>query len=208
MLNAQQILQLLNNGDPISINRVKDICKQEIIESTALQTGGKSLLQRTKAAQIFLARVPPAHIKACGARFQEHDGVEFQMFNSSYAAFMLVDELDGLIQATEEPHDVLWQFLNNSIDDRVEVKIDIKGIAAQIKLERAEGFPQRSSSKSVLRVPINIGKSCYNAEYLLECYEILGGNIKFYQREDNYRKPAILVSENGKGLLMPVEPRQ
>lgn len=189
MLNAETILKLASEGDSAQI---AVLAEAEIRDKAAKAKGGATLLNRTRAAVKYLKENAKSGCKRWAGCAWAENGK--QCFTNGYTAFMLNEPLPGL-PVTEEDH------MNISTcfpDDfrYIPTSIDIPEITAALKIYQA-----RNGKKAHFRRDIE--KSHYNVRYLLDCYNILGGDIVLKVPANGELTPAVLESENGKALLMP-----
>ena len=199
MLNANKILALLDKED---YKTIKLLCKQEILEESAKSHGGDFLV-RIKAAQKMLKALNDWQLGKLGAhRRKTPAGVIYQNFNNSHYGFMLYEALPGLPLADPEKAIDIKKFIDKAekdFSDRQEQNIDIELIKAHIKEYKA-----LNKGRKVPAAYYDIKERRYNAQYIVDCYTILGGDIKFYQDDNCLTNAAILESENGKAILLPV----
>ena len=52
---------------------------------------------------------------------------------------------------------------------------------------------------------IELGNKLYNAEYVLQAAELLGGEIKVYEKPEGYGIPLSIQSENGIAVVYPIK---
>ena len=121
-----------------------------------------------------------------------------QCFSDGFTAFLLTNKIDGLnkVENSLNLHELIEKSLSNDLQ---EILFNISDVKTALKIYRAENGRN-------CPVPCNfyLGISRYNAEYILNCYDILGGNIVFKQSKTNELAPAILESENGMAILLPM----
>ena len=196
MLNAEKILELAEAND---FESIAELAKKAIIEASAKAAGGTTLLNRTRAALKYLKdnAKEGRHVWA-GTTWTEEGK---QCFVNNCTAFALVKPLEGLPVATGAANaqhmNVLPCFPNGS--DYVTAAVNIADVTAQLKIWKAQ-----HSGRHAQPCFYDVGMSRYNAQYLLDCYNILGGKIVFKVPPRGELSPAIMESENGKAILLPV----
>lgn len=189
-MNACKVLELVSNN---KIEELKKLAKLEIQEQVIKEKGGNKELKRFKAAQRYIKNVE----KSWGGKFKgawEEQGK--QCFSDGYTAFILKNKIERLPK-TEKQNLDLHTILKN-IDANKETNVDINDIKAAFKIHKAK------YGRKYPTCQYDLGISLYNAEYILNCYDILGGNIIFKQSNKNELSPAILESENGIANLLPI----
>ena len=191
MLNASKVLELAQSGDTATIVAMAE---KEIIEAAAKATGGNTLLKRTRAAAKYIGKCDEFRL---GAWIDKGE----QLFTNGYTAFFLSPAINGLPEAAESARFDIRKCIP-STDNYVTVEVDPADVAAKLKIWKAE-TPARERKRGRPLV-YDVGEMCYNAEYILDCYNILGGDITFTQPEVWKPIPAVLTSENGKAILLPV----
>lgn len=191
MLNAEKILKLAYKQD---FESIVQICEEEIRLKTAQEKGGATLASRTKAALKYLGKA---------YKYNEKFGLSWhedrkQCFTNGYTGFILENDLE--IPACEQEAMRLSRCFPKNLSEYHLVNIDLSDVKAKIKLHKVA----QAAIKAKDRTPClyQIEGSYYNADYILDCYNILGGDIVFKQ-SDFPKSPAVLESENGKAILMP-----
>ena len=156
------------------------------------------LYKRTVAAQKIFKEVPEYLESTKYAHTREINGKNYQMFTNGYIGFMLNEPLPELQQSKQNNGLNMYEFIKD-FGNRTLTDIDLSAVKEVITENKKIPLADRNKYPFV-----DIGNSRYNAKYLLQCYEILGGDIKFYQDEEKPLQGAILESENGKAMLMPI----
>ena len=191
MLNASKVLELAQIGDTATIIAMAE---KEIIEAAAKATGGSTLLKRTRAAAKYISKCDESR------RGTWMDGDE-QLFTNGYTAFFLSPAINGLPEASVRARFDIRKCIP-STDKYITAEVDPADVAAKLKIWKAK-VPARERRHGRPLI-YDVGGMCYNAEYILDCYNILGGNITFTQPAEWQPVPAVLTSENGKAILLPV----
>ena len=192
MLNASKVLELAQSGDTATIVAM---AKKEIIEATAKASGGNTLLKRTRAAAKYIDKCDECR------RGAWIDDKGDQLFTNGYTAFFLNPAINGLPEASARARFDIRKCVPNT-DNYIAVEVDPADVAAKLKIWKAETpARERRHGKPLI---YDIGGMCYNAEFILDCFNILGGNIKFAQPTEWQPTPAVLTSENGTAILLPI----
>jgi len=200
IINVSAILVMAKNGD---MDAIIAACRKSLVEKAAKERGGNALLKRTKAAHKIFSSIEDYRIPQWGSVIKNMpDGSKVQCFVNSYYAFTLYDELEGIPIGDPEKAIDVCQFVKdveNRKPDMVEAAIDIAAVKAYI-------MEHNASAKGRYKPPpiYDTGKVSYNAQGIINCFAILGGNIKMYHDENNPASAAFLESENGKAMLLPV----
>ena len=181
--------QALNNPILNLLEIVID-CKQELKENTIKQTAGNSTLKRIKAVSKYLSSNQDKYQKA----WLQNDKLAF---TNGFTGFMLNEKLDVSI-VDEVVFDLERVF---PTIDLSEVAIDIIDVKTSLKLHKAKQKGMKAKDKTACYYEVS--EHWYNAQYIIDCFEILGGNIRMYQTSSTVA-PAVLESENGKAILLPV----
>ena len=197
MLNATKILSLATDNTASSILEIINLCKQEIVEETAKIKGGNSLLKRTKLAQKLISKMDDWKIKKHGAHFDIIGDKTYQVFGiDGYYVFALEEPLEGLLPSDDDHANYSRCFNKAIYSNPITItNKDIVELETHIRIKKAEQ-PKKTN------VLYDFGKKRYNAEYLLNCYTILGGDITLYQNDSTFD---ILESQNGKALICNVK---
>ena len=191
MLNASKVLELAQSGDTAAIITMAE---KEIVEAAAKVNGGSTLLKRTRAAAKYINKCDE---RRRGAWVDNDE----QLFTNGYTAFFLNPPINGLPEASARARFDIRKCVPNT-DNYIAVEVDPADVAAKLKIWKAETpARERRHGKPLI---YDIGGMCYNAEFILDCFNILGGNIKFTQPTEWQPTPAVLTSENGKAILLPV----
>ena len=191
MLNASKVLELAQSGDTAAIITMAE---KEIVEAAAKVNGGSTLLKRTRAAAKYIDKCDEFRRGAWA------DNGE-QLFTNGYTAFFLNPAINGLPEASARARFDIRKCVPNT-DNYIAAEVDPADVAAKLKIWKAETpARERRHGKPLI---YDIGGMCYNAEFILDCFNILGGNIKFTQPTEWQPTPAVLTSENGKAILLPV----
>lgn len=90
------------------------------------------------------------------------------------------------------------------MESKTPVSVSLAEVKSALKDFKARQKALPRSQRSKTPAPYDIGNSCYNPEYIIEAYDILGGEITYYQDENHPLNPALLTSENGMAVIMPV----
>lgn len=201
MLNTSKILAMAKTGN---IDDIIELCRRSLLEEAAKEKGG-GLMKRTKTALKMFDGLEESQYPTCGAVIKKlPDGSARQCFTNGCYAFVLVDPIEGLPAGDKEKALDICTFVyeaENRKPNMQEVEINPAAIKAYIKEHKA-------TTKGKRKPPAiyNLGECYYNAQYILDACTILGGNVKFYHDENNPIKCALLESENGKAILLPVIP--
>lgn len=165
-------------------------CQKEIHESAAKAKGGNSLLKRTRAAVKYLNNIDQRHLKGV---WIDND---FQCLSNNYTGFILSEPLEGFPEI-DKPMDLFEHVPDTS--HYITVDVDIADVKAALKIHNAKH--PNPWNRPVCTYDIH--NSRYMARHIIDCYDILGGDIVFQLPENGAWKAAILSSENGKAILLP-----
>jgi hypothetical protein len=190
MLNAETILKLASEGDSAQI---AVLAEAEIRDKAAKAKGGNSLVKRIHAATKYLNDEAKKGCKVWSGCTWMEDGK--QCFVNGYTAFALNEPLEGLRTTDAEHFNVLPCFPDTS--NYITAVVNVADVTARLKIYKA-----KHGSKTPF--DYDIGNSRYNAQYILDCYNILGGDIVFKLPANGEITPAVMESENGNALLCPV----
>jgi len=117
---------------------------------------------------------------------------------------MLYDELPGLPQGDVTKGLNVYNLIQET-ERRMQVKqeyeIDIVAVKAHVKAFKAV------HKSNAFIAEWKVGVCRHDAQHIFDAYSILGGDIKFYQCNQNQREYAILESENGKAVICPLRPK-
>lgn len=195
-MNACKVLELAINND---ILKIIEFAKQEIAENTIKEKHGANNLKRFKLIVKYLK---------CSGRYSTKYGNtwiedDLQCFTNGYTAFLLKNHFDEL-PISEEKFINLHEYIKKGECERQLADFDVADVKTKIKIFKAERKDRKNPCY------YELGESRYNAQYLIDCYMILGGeNIKFYQPKNGELIPSIFESENGKAIISPVKkPKQ
>lgn len=190
-MNACKILELALNNN---IGKIIEIARQEITESTIKEKHGTSNLKRFKLIAKYLKNAGENNPKLANTWIENN----LQCFTNGYTAFLLKNHFDELPISNEKEID-LHTCIKRGEEKREFAEFNIADVKVKLKLFKAE---RKNREKPCY---YDIGESCYNATFLIDCYTILGGeNIKFYQPKNGELIPSIFESENGKAVILPV----
>jgi len=192
LLNASKVLELAQSGDTATIVAMAE---KEIIEAAAKASGGNTLLKRTRAAAKYIDKCDECR------RGAWIDDKGDQLFTNGYTAFFLSPAINGLPEASARARFDVRSCIPDT-DNYITADVSTADVAAKIKIWKAK-VPARER-KHGRPLIYDVGGMCYNAEYILDCYNILGGDITFTQPKIWKPVPAVLTSENGKAILLPV----
>lgn len=191
MLNASKVLELAQIGNTAAIITMAE---KEIIEAAAKVTGGNTLLKRTRAAAKYIEKCDE-HRR--GAWLDDGE----QVFTNGYTAFFLNPIIDGLPEASARARFDIRGCIPSTAS-YITVDVNPADVNAKIKIWKAETSAiERRHGRPLV---YDVGEMCYSAEYILDCYNILGGNITFFQPAEWQLAPAVLASENGRAILLPM----
>lgn len=168
--------------------------KAEMKEAELKAAGGASLVKRTKLLNKLLSKCYREAFQK--AFYEEIKGEKLQCsIIDGYYAFMLRNELD--IPMNENGGSVTISRCLPDYSNFGECSFDMVEIKTALKLFKAK----KDKTERFCRIEIN-GRY-YNAEYLINVVEILGGDVKMYHDAKNINA-AVFESENGLAILMPV----
>lgn len=183
-----------NNPDKIlNLLLIVDELKQELKEAEIKQSKGSSELERIKAINAYLSKNGREEFKKA---WIENDKM---CLTNGYTGFMFNKTLECVEISEQSIFNLSKCFPNES--NYKETTLDIADVKYQIKLHKAKESEKKQKEKTEYTYIIN--NQYYNAKYLVDSYKILGGDIIFKQGENNL-SPAILESENGKAIVMPI----
>lgn len=189
-MNAYKILKLASNN---SVDEIIRLAKLEITEQVIKEKGGNKELKRFKAAQKYIKNIKNHWTTKHNGVWEENGK---QCLSNGYTGFILENKIEGLPKIEKTSLDLHTVFKNTSANN--EINVNINDIKAAIKIHKSI---HRSNTPPC---EYDLGISRYNAEYILNCYDILGGDVVFKQSETNELSPAILKSENGIAILLPI----
>lgn len=191
MLNASKVLELAQSGDTLAIIA---LAEKEITEAAAKVSGGSSLLKRTRAAAKYIDKCEE-HRR--GAWLDNGE----QIFTNGYTGFFLNPAIDGLQEAEMTARFDIRKCIP-STDKYIMVEVDPADVAAKLKIWKAETpARERKYGKPCI---YEVGESLFNADYILDCFNILAGKIVFKIPAHGELSAAVLTSENGMALLLPM----
>jgi hypothetical protein len=190
MLNATKVLELAQSGDTLTIIAMAE---KEIIEAAAKVSGGSTLLKRTRAAAKYIEKCDEFRR---GAWVDDKE----QLFTNGYTGFFLNPSIDGLQEAPVTARFDIRKCIPNT-DKYITVEVDPADVTAKLKIWKAQNPGAKKSGKPCI---YEVGESLFNAEYVLDCFNILGGQIVFKIPANGELTPAVLTSENGTAILLPV----
>ena len=162
----------------------------------------KKFIKRKQAAGKFLTMVSEEKLPMCGAHIvADFDNTKYQCFTNGYVGFMLNEPLPDLHIA--EPYNMVKKVTEceRNMNNAQSYKLNLKEIRSHIKTQKEKN---KEKGKTEI-ISYQIGNHFYNAQYILEIYEILGGDIEMFQDELTSYTPGIFKSENGKAILMPLK---
>lgn len=189
-MNACKVLELVSND---KIEELKGLAELEIKEKETKEKGGNKELRRFRAAQRYIKNIEKKCIAGFNGTWIED---EKQCFSDGYTGFILENKIDALPQILKPNFD-LHTVLKN-IDATKEINVNINEIKTALKIHKS------THRKNKLTCEYNLGISLYNAEYIVNCYDILGSDVVFKQSETNELSPAILENQNGIAILLPI----
>lgn len=190
MLNASKVLELAQSGDTATIITMAE---KEIVEAAAKVNGGSTLLKRTRAAAKYIDKCDEFRRGAWA------DNGE-QLFTNGYTAFFLNPAINGLPEAPKTARFELRKCIPNT-DKYISVEVSPADVSAKMKIWKAQN---PAASRRGEQYFYDIGESTYQARYILDCYNILGGDIVFKLPAHGELNPAVLSSESGTAILLPV----
>ena len=169
--------------------------KAEMKQAEQKAAGGASLVKRTKLLNKLLSKCFRENFQK--AFYEEIKGEKMQCsIIDGFYAFMLRNALDV-------PIDNGGSFAISrclpDYRDFGECSYDIAEIKTALKLFKAK------KDKTERFCSIEINGRFYNAEYLINVVEILGGDVKMYHDAKSLNA-AVFESENGIAILMPCKP--
>ncbi len=190
-MNACKVLELAKSND---ISKIIEMAKQEISEIATKEKHGASNLKRFKLIVKYLKDAEKFNYKL-GKVWTENN---LQCFASGCTAFLLKNHFEELPISEESIinlHDCM-----RSAYTRQLIEFNIADVKAKLKIFKSEH--KRSKDPCFYE----LGESLYNAQYLIDCYTILGGeDIKFYIPKNGELIPGIFENENGKAIILPVK---
>lgn len=189
-MNACKVLELVSNNN---VDEIIKLAKLEIKEQVIKEKGGNKELKRFKAVQRYIKNIEKRCVAGFNGTREEQDK---QCFSDGYTAFILNNKIEGLPKNEKQNLDL--HTVLKDVDANNEINVDINDIKSAFKIHKAKYGRKHPTCR------YNLGISQYNAEYVLNCYDILGGNIIFKQSQTNELSPAILESENGIAILLPI----
>lgn len=185
-------------GSPIlNLAVIVDELRQEIKEAAIKQTKGNSTLQRIKKINKYLSKNDDSRPQIKKAWIEN----EKMCITNGFTGFMFNEALDGVVVGDQTDFNLSKCFPDESTYK--EITLDIADVKSKIKLHKAKEAGKKAKDKTAYQYIID--GHYYNAEYLVDAYEILGGDIVFKQN-DNVFHPAIMENENGKAVVLPIRP--
>jgi hypothetical protein len=176
----------------LNLALIVDELKQEIKKTTIKQNKGSSTLQRIKKINKYLNKNDERMKKA----WVENKKM---CITNGFTAFIFNEILEG-VEINNTPSINLHKCFPDENDYRV-VSVDIVDIKYRLKLHKSK----ETGKKKKTTCHYIIDGHHFNAQYLIDAYKILGGKIVFKQN-DNVLSPAIIESENGKSIVLPIRP--
>ena len=201
--HPEEDLRVISNKlrDPIlNLAVIIDELKQEIKESIIKSKYGDNTLQRIKKLNKFLnsglTDIRPQFKMA----WMENGKM---CATNGYLGFMLNQQLEDVPIREWKQGDFVLGNVFPQENNLVLTTLNIADVKIQIKLHKAKeaGLPKKART----RCRYIVDGHYYDAEFLIEAYEILGGHIVFSQTS-NILDPAVLQSEYGKAILSPIRP--
>lgn len=190
-MNACKVLELATNND---ILKITELAKQEIAENTIKEKHGASEVKRFRLIEKYLKYAGECNTKLKKTWIEE----EYQCFSNGFTAFLLKNHFEEL-PTVEEKAINLHEYIKNNENNLQYAEFNIADVKAKLKIFKSEN---KNSKKPC---DYDIGKSRYNAKYLIDCYTILGGEtIKFYKPKNGELTPSVFESENGKAIILPI----
>lgn len=196
-MNACKVLELATIND---IAQLIELAKQEITEKTMKEKHGASELKRFKLIlKYFKGNAKDIFYKPQYSKAWFEDNL--QCFSNGYTGFMLENHVENLPTNSSIAFSLKELFTKRiCMQNMEEIELDVPDIKAKIKLYKAE----TKGIKNCLPCPYDIKQVRYNAQYLLDCYDILGGkDIKFWQHKTSEISEAFFKSENGIAIILP-----
>lgn len=187
-MNAYTVLELVSNN---KMEELKKLAKAEITEKAIKENEGNKELRRYKSAIKYFKKVNNDRLNGTW----EENGK--QCFTNGYSAFILDNKINGL-KEIQKGFDI-YKAIGNT-ENYVEIPVNIKEIKANFKIQKAQ-------SKQKIYY-YDIGISRYNIEFIIHCYDILGGDITFKQHVKDELSCAMMESENGICILLPIKKPQ
>lgn len=189
-MNACKVLELSVNND---ISKLIKLAELEIKEQVIKEKGGNKELKRFKAVQRYIKNAEKSLVGEFKGAWEEQGK---QCFSDGYSAFILKNKIEGLPKAEKQNLDL--HTILKDINAKNEINVDINKIKSTVKIHKAK------YGRKYPTCQYDLGISLYNAEYILNCYDILDGDIVFKQSGTDELSPAILESENGIAILLPM----
>lgn len=190
-MNACKVLELATNNDILNII---ELAKQEIAEKATKEKHGVSEVRRFKLIVKYLKDAGKYNTQLEKTWIEE----EYQCFSNRFTAFLLKNHFEEL-PTVEEKAINLYECIKDNENNLKYAEFNIADVKAKLKIFKSEN---KNSKKPC---DYDIGKSRYNAKYLIDCYTILGGEtIKFRQPKNGKLTPSVFESENGKAIILPI----
>jgi hypothetical protein len=156
--------------------------------------------KRTQSAARYLSKERGGAREALGYAWKiTVDGETYQCFCNGFTGFFLKNFID--IPEREEPAlKDFWKLIPNR-RDLVECEFSRSDVEVARKLHKTSqvGIKKKLRTVGVYKV----GNSFYNIDYIVDCINILGGDIIFKNNPNNPFGIALLESENGMAILLP-----
>ena len=171
--------------------------------------GGNSALKRQKLIEKLLKQnkknVPEARKQLYKLWYEEINGEQMQIYTNMYYIIALnrgnFVDVETETDAEKINFKVEGFLTEKSNHDLTEMEVDICDIKQTIESFKAEQkqLPVKQRGGNAF---YDVGNCRFNAEYLLNCIEALGNNVKFYVNEISV-KPSYLSGEAGECMILP-----
>lgn len=203
MLNPDMVYRLALAND---IEGIKNLAAWAIGEDEAKKLGGSTMVKRQRAALKYLRNSARNNIAKNSGCAWEEEGL--QCFSNGYTFFALSKPITGLPAATDNEHLHAKDCFpaGHSLDDYKEVPYFMEKLTKLATQTRCYNALEKQKPADERRpYCCHIGGAAFNADYALEAVAILGGKeINFSQIPNAPLSAAIMESENGKVLFLPV----
>jgi len=157
--------------------------------------------KRTQSAARYLSKERGGARGALGYAWKiTVDGETYQCFCNGFTGFFLKKFID--IPEQEKPAIKDFQKL---VPNRLEL-IEYEFIQSNAKAEQKHHKKSQAGIKEKLRTACvyRVGNSSYNIDHIVDCINILGGDIIFKNNPNNPNGIGLLESENGMAIILPL----
>lgn len=183
------------------LGKVKEELHRENEENARKKLKGSDFVKRSKRLSKILAGCDAFAGNNTAWSIDFHGEKKQCVVPCGAYGFMFNEPLDLPTDETINRLD-MNKFFDVDFSQFIEQKVNFSEVKTQYNAFRKSLTPKQRKNK-LNRCVVQIGDKYFNAEYLIDTMEVLGGNITFYQHK-NQRQYDILVSENGSAVICPL----